>query len=214
MVLPFLAALAPFAPLIGVGVSAIGSLLAPKPQPTVVRNEIDLIKLRDQAEEAGFNPLTIIRNGGLAGYGVNMMPAGPDYRLSNAFQMLGTGIANWSYDPTAVRRAELEIKIAEAQLEQFARDGAPANQSVGGVPTAVSAPEVAYQVAGRTIYKSPTNTDVGDMTQRSGEPMDWLAFPFVTWGDWSYTFEKEQEKFMKENPRGSDVYLPWFMKAQ
>ena len=62
MVLPFLAALAPFAPLIGGAIGAVGQLMAPKPKASA--GSIDLKGLRRDAEEAGFNPLTIIRGGG------------------------------------------------------------------------------------------------------------------------------------------------------
>lgn len=40
----------------------------------VIRNEIDLLKLVSEAEAAGFNPLTVLRNGGAAGYAVQRQP--------------------------------------------------------------------------------------------------------------------------------------------
>lgn len=127
MVLPFLTALAPFAPLIGGAVSAVGQLLAPKPKEQVhkTENRINIQQLRDDAEAAGFNPLTIIRGGGLAGYGTSTStsPALPDMRLSNAFQTFGSGIAQWQFDPYSQRRSEAEIALAEAQIAQWGRTG-------------------------------------------------------------------------------------------
>lgn len=42
--------------------------------PQVVRNSIDLQALVAAADKAGFNPLTVVRNGGLAGFGVTEGP--------------------------------------------------------------------------------------------------------------------------------------------
>ncbi|QCS37279.1 hypothetical protein [Tortoise microvirus 79] len=47
---------------------------AARDEPQIIRNEVDLKKLRDQAEAAGFNPLTILRAGGLANYNVQTHP--------------------------------------------------------------------------------------------------------------------------------------------
>lgn len=124
MVLPLLAAIAPFAGLIGGAVSAVGALMAPKPEPTVQTNSIDLKRLRADAESSGFNPLTIIRGGGLSGYGRSEMSAAPDMRLSNAFQTFGTAVANWQYDPYGAQRSRTELRLMEAQIGDFARRGA------------------------------------------------------------------------------------------
>lgn len=127
--LPFLTALAPFAPIIGGAIGAIGSLMAPKPKPTTQTNSIDLKRLRADAEAAGFNPLAIIRGGGLAGYGTSTMSAAPDTRLAGAFQTFGSGFAQWQYDPYAERKSLAELALAKAQVASFARTGAPAGLS-------------------------------------------------------------------------------------
>lgn len=129
--LPFLAALAPFAPLIGGAIGAVGSLLAPKPKPTTQTNSIDLMKLRSDAEAAGFNPLTIIRGGGLAGYGTSTMSAAPDMRLSNAFSTFGSGFAQWQYDPYGEQKSLAELSLAKAQIASYAKTSAPSGLSFG-----------------------------------------------------------------------------------
>lgn len=85
--------------LLGGALSLIGSLFSkPEPQPappppppppppqTVVvaeqKNEVDLKKLVKDSEDAGFNPLTVLRNGGVAGYQTTHIPfltTNPDY---------------------------------------------------------------------------------------------------------------------------------------
>ena len=130
MVLPLLAAIAPFAGLIGGAISAVGALMAPAPKPSVQTNSIDLKRLRADAEASGFNPLTIIRGGGLSGYGRSEMSAAPDMRLSSAFQSFGTAVANWSFDPYGAERSRTELRLMEAQIGDFGRRGsAPSGMS-------------------------------------------------------------------------------------
>lgn len=174
--LPFLAALAPFAPLIGGVVSGLGALLAPKPEPqtetVVTNNSIDLKKLRADADAAGFNPLTIIRGGGLAGYGsqqtTSTMSAAPDMRLSNAFQAFGSGIANFSYDPYAERRFGLESRLMEAQIADYGRRGVGGNMSLK-TPKAVGSGGDDYTVFGINLKRSPWFTDAQEIENRHGD---------------------------------------------
>lgn len=157
MVLPFLAAAAPFAPLIGGAISAIGNLFAPKPKAQKITNSIDLDKLRDDAEAAGFNPLTIIRGGGLAGYGVQDIPASPDMRLSNAFQAFGSGVAQWQFDPYGEAKSIMELRRMDAEIASYASRGAvPPNQSFD-VPTArgAGAGGKPYTFFGLDVQPSP-----------------------------------------------------------
>ena len=155
--LPFLAAMAPFAPLIGAGIGALGALLAPKPAPQIIRETssfsggIDFEQFRIDAEAAGFNPIGAMRAGGLSGYAFGTgsstthMPALADNRLSNALQIFGSGVSQWTYDPLAARRSEVELKLAEATLQHFSKTGAPGNMSLG-VP-GFTAPGTVYQAS-------------------------------------------------------------------
>lgn len=164
---PFLAALAPFAPLIGGAIGAIGSLLAPKPEPTTTTSTIDLKRLRSDAEAAGFNPLTIIRGGGLAGYGSQTTSAAPDMRLSNAFMTFGSAVSQWSYDPNAGRRGALEMALMEAQIADFGRRSAPANMSFQ-TPKAVTAGDD-YTVFGVNWKRSPWFSNAQEIEDRHGD---------------------------------------------
>jgi len=171
MVLPFLAAMAPFAPIIGGAIGALGSLFAPKPEPQ--RSSIDLKKLRADADAAGFNPLTIIRGGGLAGYGVQS--AGPDMRLSNALQTFGSGVAQWQYDPYAEKRFSTEQALAQAQIAAFGRQGAPANASFQ-TPKAVGTSGGSVRGFGIDLDFSPEWDGAQEWTDRHGEPAEWMTF--------------------------------------
>lgn len=74
------------------------------------------------AEAAGFNPLTALRNGGAAGFTTTTTPG-----LSTA-QRVVNGISGAAqsflanFDPFADRRRELEFKLAEAQIANLNAD--------------------------------------------------------------------------------------------
>ena len=156
MVLPLLAAIAPFAGLIGGAISAAGALLAPKPEPQVQTNSIDLKRLRADAEASGFNPLTIIRGGGLSGYGRSEMSAAPDMRLSNAFQAFGSAVSNWQFDPYGAARSRTELRLMEAQIADFARRGAaPPGMSFQTPKAKVSGPVVLRNAEGNPYATGP-----------------------------------------------------------
>lgn len=165
MVLPFLTAIAPFAPLIGGAISAVGSLFAPKPKPQTITNTIDIKRLRDDAEAAGFNPLTIIRGGGLAGYGSQHLPAGPDTRFSDALMTFGSAVSEWQYDPYGQQRSLAELRLAEAQIAELGRRGAPSNMSFQ-TPKAVGDP---YTVFGVDWQRSPAFSDAQIIEDRHGD---------------------------------------------
>lgn len=151
--LPFLAALAPWAPVIGAGISAIGALLAPKPKPekqvTKTETTVDLVKLRDEAIRAGFNPLTVMRAGGVMGFSytnsTTRLPALPDMRLSNALGYLGAGVSAFSYDPFREERHSMDMRLGEAQIAMWNRMGI--DSSGGGGAYSVS-PSVSVPLTG------------------------------------------------------------------
>lgn len=165
--LPFLAAIGPWMPAIGAGISALGSLFAPAPQAQTITNSIDLKKLRADAEEAGFNPLTIIRGGGLAGYGSQHIPAGPDTRLSDAFRTFGSGLANVQLDPIGQARGLAEVKLAELQIRDWGKTGVGSNLSFE-TPKAVGAGRP-YTFFGLETHRSPLFSDAQVAEDRHGD---------------------------------------------
>lgn len=118
--LPFLAGLAPFLPLIGTGIQMIGSLFQPKPEPTVVThtNEIDFVKMRKNAEAAGINPVAALRAGAASGFGstTTTQSAQPVNPFADMLQIAGAGIANWNYNPVSDARQAVELSIAKKTL--------------------------------------------------------------------------------------------------
>lgn len=125
-------------PIIGAGISAISSLFGDDDEKTT-ETTINYKKMAREAEKAGFNPLTAIRNGGSAGFVTTHHPAlSMEDRLGGVFSTLGNALM--SFDSRAEERAELENKMLQAQLEQIGRQNDAANRSwFGDVPVAMGA---------------------------------------------------------------------------
>lgn len=168
MVLPLLAALAPA--FLGGAIAGIGALIAPKPEPTVQTNSIDLKRLRADAEAAGFNPLTIIRGGGLSGFSRSEMSAAPDMRLSNAFSAFGGAIAGASWDPYGAARSKTELRLMEAQIADFARRGsAPSGMSFSTPKAKVTGDSAILRTTDGRAWTTGPGSPAGDVQQEYGE---------------------------------------------
>lgn len=105
-------------PIIGAGISAAGQLLGGlfgSKEDTKTTTEVDYVAMARNAEKAGFNPLTAMRNGGSAGFVTTHAPAMSAWSgVGPAMNTLGNALM--SFDPQAEKRANLEYKIAEATL--------------------------------------------------------------------------------------------------
>lgn len=124
-------------PIIGAGISALGSLFGDDDEQ-VTRTEVDYVAMARNAEKAGFNPLTAIRNGGSAGF-VNTFHPGlsMETRLGSAFQTMGNAIMAW--DPRADERAALEQRIQEATLQRLNLTNEAASHSFAADPPIATA---------------------------------------------------------------------------
>ena len=100
-------------PLIGGAISAVGKLFGGGSKTT--RNRVDYARMRRDAEAAGFNPLTALRNGGSAGYAVTHHPSLSAANVfGEALSSFGGFIAD--YDASANERASAEMELLNAQL--------------------------------------------------------------------------------------------------
>lgn len=160
-------------PIIGAGISAIGSLFGSKKDEETTTT-IDYKAMARAAEKAGFNPLTAIRNGGSAGFTTTSHPAlSMADRFGQAFQTIGSALA--SYDARADERADLELRIQRAELDRIQQQNAG---MVSGQRWSFDAPTA----AGSTRSGSPaanggsgagyyTTTDLGRTPAAEGEPV-------------------------------------------
>lgn len=89
------------------------------------------------AEAAGFNPLTAIRNGGSAGFTSTSTPGlSSGEFIADALKGVGQIVSN--YDPMSKATADLEYRIKQETLKNLQADtSARLKASIGGVPASV-----------------------------------------------------------------------------
>lgn len=164
----------PWGPIIGAGLSAIGSLFGDDDEETTTT--VNYKMMARKAEQAGFNPLTAIRNGGSAGFttthhpGLSMVD-----RFGQAFQTIGNAIM--SFDARADERAELEQQLLRAQIGEINRRGG-ASQRLWGMDIPTAAGSTRSSSPGRTGAGSGaagsgyyTTSDLGRTPKAEGEPV-------------------------------------------
>lgn len=103
----------------------ISKALAPKPQAPVLRystqtetNDANLLTMREKAEEAGFNPLTVLRLGGINAYSsrkTNIPSYAPQLSRGPSYLAIAAGAAAMSYfnRPTEQQKASSALKLAQ-----------------------------------------------------------------------------------------------------
>lgn len=128
--------------IIGAGISAAGSLLGGLfGDDEETETTVDYKAMAKAARAAGFNPLTVLRNGGSAGFTTTTHPALSAWSgVGSAMQTIGNAVA--AYDPRSEATAELEYKIKQAQLQSIQSSNAVLNarqlMSLGGVPSSLA----------------------------------------------------------------------------
>lgn len=123
--------------------------------------------MRENAEAAGFNPLTALRAGGGAGFTTTHHPAlsSGDF-IAQAIGGIGNAIA--SIDPMRDATAKLEYDIKQATLANIQADTkARLRASLGGVPVSTGARNVSKPVP--DLY-----TQWRDNSPTGGGQMVWL----------------------------------------
>lgn len=95
------------------------------------------------AQAAGFNPLTVLRGGGGAGYQQTHTPilSMSAYQGANIGDALAAGLqtgvqAAFDYNPIDEEKAQLELQIMQGQLRRINRENDMAVTRIGGAPTA------------------------------------------------------------------------------
>lgn len=108
--------------LIGSALGAIGSLFGGRKKQEQVVNRVDYKRMVRDAEAAGFNPLTALRNGGAAGFSVTSQPvlSSSGQALGEAFGQIGNFITN--FDPFEDKMREVQYNTMLAQLDNIQAD--------------------------------------------------------------------------------------------
>lgn len=129
-------------------------------------NRINYKQLVRDAEAAGFNPLTALRNGGAAGY----MQGGNGTPLSRLAEGVADGAQAFlnNFDPFEDDKREMEFKLVEAQLANLQADTAMKTR-FGDVPSYTATPR--KRVMGDGISHGQTFKSVaGVLPPSAGAP--------------------------------------------
>ncbi len=161
----------------------LSSLFGKKKQK--VTNEVDYVKMRDNAEAAGFNPLTALRNGGSAGFTTTSSPSlssAPEV-LSNIGGLLGQAFLD-KPDPIEAKKREIDTILVDRQLRQL-KEG-PQLPGSFHTPRTFEGVKVSQQLTPRMGQASSKNA--------ASVPANFIGPP-------------SPSQFVKDN-KGLDLYVP------
>lgn len=122
--------------LIGAGASLVGSLFGGGSKSQETTNYVDYKRMVRDAEAAGFNPLTALRNGGAAGFSVSSTPATPlSARIADGVAGATQSFLQ-NFDPFADQKREAEFSMIQAQVANLNADTALKHRTgLGSVPS-------------------------------------------------------------------------------
>lgn len=150
-----------FEALIGGATSLLGGLFGKKKEKT--ETTIDYVKMAKKAQEAGFNPLTALRNGGSAGFTSTISHPGLS-GVADAVGQIGGALGaalDQRYDPIAQKRDRVENALLDYQLQTI-QSGPKAPMMFGDVPMRKASPlrvqrSAPMSASGRVSPKAGSN---------------------------------------------------------
>lgn len=145
-----------FGALLGAGASILGGLFGSKKQKT--ETTIDYQKMARNAQAAGFNPLTALRNGGSAGFTSTVHHPGLS-GLGDAIANVGNSFGaalDKRIDPIEQKRDKVESALLDYQLATIQAGPKPV-QSFGSVPTKKGNPLLLQTVPPMATQKAVRN---------------------------------------------------------
>lgn len=146
-----------------VGTAVLSRALQPKPQPAVLRyaeqtetNDANLKVMRQKAEEAGFNPLTVLRAGGINAYATrktNIPSYAPQLSKEPSYLAIAAGAAAQSYfnRPTEEQKASQALKIAQQYADLDYTRAITTDARNAGKDVSLTAEELLIQEANRPV---------------------------------------------------------------
>lgn len=135
----------------------VGKLFGSKKKEETV-NRVDYARMVADAEAAGFNPLTALRNGGSAGFSVTSHPVLSSREvIGQAMGEVGNFLSN--FDPFADQKREAEFNLVQAQIRNLnASSDALARSQSFNVPS-YSAGAVERRPSGTAAQLAPSTWD-------------------------------------------------------
>ena len=139
--------------IITAGATLVGGLFGGKEKKQT--SSVNYVQMARNAEKAGFNPLTALRNGGSAGFTSTVSHPGLS-GLGDAIAQVGGQIGaavSQKFDPIEQKRSQVESSLLDYQLQQI-QSGALQVPRFGDVPAAAGS-------ANATQRTPPLNKSVG-----------------------------------------------------
>ena len=193
------------------GATLLGGLFGGKEKKQT--SSVNYVQMARNAEKAGFNPLTALRNGGSAGFTSTVSHPGLS-GLGDAIAQVGGQIGaavSQKLDPIEQKRSQVESSLLDYQLQQI-QSGALRVPRLGDVPSAAGSANAVQRtpplgkaggvkppssiVAGDAptasevglkdrfgIEIDPGTPDAAVFEQRYGEPGDWIGGVYVAGAD-------------------------------
>ena len=159
-----------FGAIIGGLASVAGSIFGSK-KPQRTENSVDYQRMAREAEKAGFNPLTALRNGGSAGFSSSVHHpglSGVGDALAGIGQSMGAALDK-RFDPIEQKRNHVESALLDYQLAHL-QAGPKAPMMYGDVPARSARPQVLQTVPPLTSQARVKNgTAVPKMAFTSGD---------------------------------------------
>lgn len=180
--------------MIGAGVGLLGKLIGSKKKNEEVVNRVDYKRMVADAEAAGFNPLTALRNGGAAGFSVTSQPvlSSTHAAIGDAIGGIGNFIAN--FDPFEDKMREVQYRTMQAQLDNLQADTGLKRKAMFDVPA----------VSGRRqMTAGPT------LGQKQLPVASWFEPPGSVKSDalpiWVPGVDRDGQQMWIPNPDGPDI---------
>lgn len=201
----------PWGAIIGAGAGLVGKLFGGGDDKKE-SSRVNYKQMVRDAEAAGFNPLTVLRAGGAAGYTQTSHPALSSYNpLGAVAEAIGTVAMN--YDGEADRRRAAEYDLLQAQLGNIQADtrlkmrslevpvrsgsqavdqtGRPIKSASGdlGLPGSISVGDLSVTNPFGAGSVNPAVPDGQHWGDRYGEPGEWLGGAYVMAQDAAYNLK-------------------------
>lgn len=150
------------APLISAGAGLIGKLFGGK-DDNKSSNRVDYKQMVRDAEAAGFNPLTVLRAGGAAGYTTTHHPA---LSSVNTVGAIAEAVGNFAmnYDANKATREQAEFDLVQAQIANIQTETAQRKAAMLAVPK---------RIAGNA--KDATGRPVADVSKSPLMSLPWAT---------------------------------------
>lgn len=178
----------------------VGNLFGSKKKKEEVVNRVDYARMVADAEAAGFNPLTALRNGGAAGFSVTSQPvlSSKHAAIGDAIGSIGNFISN--FDPFEDKLREAQYGVMQMQLSNLQSNTMAAPRRMFDVPA----------VTGRTREVSGPKLLPGPWLEPPAATPD--ALPV-----WVPGFDRDGHRMWVPNPEGPDleqVAGAWVLRSQ